>query len=279
MNEIQYVCNILGYNQWLLSELTRYLPPNGGFKLSDDFESTHLILFVKNEKIIHRRAAFGLIDADAGNERIGDADLCIMGLLRSALGNDDLEEAVATLQGGDARRALEHMQQVSLAYHSSYFSCSYEKLVDVETHWIEFVRSRPEGEESKFGGALWRRMHKLLAKLAAFSDQIPHPLLMDNLRRGPTLCISRVADVYAAECHNTKVVLKRLRTFASLAEPERREFREVGNSTSSNGACSRAMLTLGTFQRGIDVEKTPPSEGAAIFGDRSGAVPFYRGLL
>lgn len=83
------------------------------FQLANDYEETRSFVVFCGDKQ-HHRATFGLIKVEdispMPNRMIDEKILC---LLRSALsGSRQHEEAVVTLAGGDARRALELMKQV-----------------------------------------------------------------------------------------------------------------------------------------------------------------------
>ncbi|KAF7798051.1 hypothetical protein EIP86_009263 [Pleurotus ostreatoroseus] len=212
MDEVQFICNHFNDDHRLLSELALHLPPNGRFKLSDDFESTHLILFIKNEKITHRRAAFGLTDSCENSRHRQAVDDMIVRLLKDALENSALEETVVTLQGGDAQRALYLIQE----------------LVDNEACWAEFARNQPNNDKYKFGGVTWQRVRNLLAKLAAFRGGVPPSLRVKGLRRDQIHpYTSRYTDVYEAEAEQGKVALKRIRIFAPLVDPQKMDLLEA----------------------------------------------------
>lgn len=110
--DIQYLCNILGDLPELLAEFVGFLPHNRRFTLSQDFNHTRLVLVTQDEKVVERRASFGMIDTVIGRKEARSADTYIFNLLSSALQEEEREEAVSTLRGGDALCALLQIQQV-----------------------------------------------------------------------------------------------------------------------------------------------------------------------
>lgn len=97
----------------LISEFSQLLPADNTFTLADDFDLTRVVYIVSDGEILHNLSTFGLIDVDARTGQFPKADEHLRHLLRSCFTDKEREEAVITLDGGDAQCALAQMQQVS----------------------------------------------------------------------------------------------------------------------------------------------------------------------
>lgn len=110
---LQYLVNLIGNVPESLVCFSDFLPLGWNLVLSEDFESVRLLLVIKDDKVVSRRAAFGLIDRNANTKQSREATIGIRHLLRTALEMRERGQAVATLRGGDARCALLQMHEVS----------------------------------------------------------------------------------------------------------------------------------------------------------------------
>ena len=131
VDDIQYLCNILGDFPELLVQFAFFLPPDRRFTLSPDFEQTRLVLIRQGAKNVRRRASFGLIDGHIDGEQAQSACVHVCHLLNSVFQEEDREEAVLTLRGGDAQCAISHIQQVRY--------CAYVR--PAESHAVAACRS------------------------------------------------------------------------------------------------------------------------------------------
>ncbi|KAF7792514.1 hypothetical protein EIP86_003555 [Pleurotus ostreatoroseus] len=205
VDDIQYLCNILGDFPELLVQFAFFLPPDRRFTLSPDFEQTRLVLIRQGAKNVRRRASFGLIDGHINGDQAQSACVHVCHLLNSVFQEEDREEAVLTLRGDDAQCAISHIQQ---------------QLVEVESSWTKFVSLVSRSEASPFGGDDWQRAQKLSNKLAAFSDQASSPVRLEGLKVDVTSTRnSTTADVLVGQYLGRKVAVKRLRVFGTTLKP------------------------------------------------------------
>ncbi|KAF7792515.1 hypothetical protein EIP86_003556 [Pleurotus ostreatoroseus] len=114
--DIQDLCNLLYDFPGLLEEFSQLLPPENTFALSDDFDLTRVVNVLADGQILHRLATFGLMNIDARSGEYARADEYVRHLLKSCFTDRNREEALITLVGGDAQRALSQMQEVSAVF-------------------------------------------------------------------------------------------------------------------------------------------------------------------
>lgn len=94
-----------------MMEFREFLCEGEDFSLEKDFDQSRVIR-VESEGGATFRASFGLIHEKYIGERIPSIDEKFYHLFTTSLFTDR-EEAITTLQGGDARHALDLMKEVS----------------------------------------------------------------------------------------------------------------------------------------------------------------------
>lgn len=104
-------------------EFKAFLPDGEDFSLESDFDQSRVIK-VETGGDSTFRASFGLIHEKEVGELASSIDEKFYHLFATALFTER-EEAITTLQGGDARHALDLMKEVSL--HHIFPDHSYQQ--------------------------------------------------------------------------------------------------------------------------------------------------------
>ena len=112
---VQYLTNALSGFPFLMMEFKAFLPKDEDFSLEKDFDQSRVIRIESADGTTFR-ASFGLIHDKETAPRIPSIDDKFYHLFSTALFTDR-EDAILTLQGGDARHALDLMKEVSNLGH------------------------------------------------------------------------------------------------------------------------------------------------------------------
>ncbi|KAJ3558147.1 hypothetical protein NM688_g1089 [Phlebia brevispora] len=152
---LHLICTLFKDRPDLLLRLQDILPPTILLQLSDDFNTTSLVKVTKTNTVVWC-AAFGLLDAGPVVPSTA-ADEKIIQMLISVLWIPERFQAVLNVQGGDARRTLDIMQN----------------LLTDNTWWTRFSGRSRSAYGRDLGLPHRRRVRDLLLQLVRASGFVP----------------------------------------------------------------------------------------------------------
>lgn len=196
---LQTICNTFHDNPTYINYVMEHLKAGDSFEFTDDFASTHCLRITSNGNTTYR-AAFGLINLSGAKSY--KLDYKILSLLRVALIQRDRQDAVVTLRGGDAHRALVLML----------------KLLDEDNYWMKEMPT--SGEDSR------RVLRRLMTKLAQQSGVLPASLFLHNVgcrSRNNPVFNGGFADIYKGTHKGRCVAIKRLRSWIEVKDVVRQK--------------------------------------------------------
>lgn len=192
-----------------MMEFKAFLPEGDDFSMENDFDQSRVIRVESGGQSAFR-ASFGLIHEKQVDELPPSVDDKFYHLFTTALFTER-EEAIVTLQGGDARHALDLMKEVSSSVKIPFPADSpSQQLVGDDLAWRRFAATSTELNERR------ERVFRLMLKLTDACQELPPAMYVTGITL-PSLPVVHggFADIYRSNWEGTAVAVKRPRIWSN----------------------------------------------------------------